>query len=493
VPRSPGPRTLDEAKAASDSGGAGHRRWLVLIAAVFAVSRALYFWAGVRFNDWPLGVYWQYLDPFLLKRKLGESLLHLHGQPPLFNLYLGAALATGRERAVFVATFLLCGLAVYMGSFLLMRRLGASAPLAFALATWLAAAPAFVAYENWLFYSLPVAALLVLAGLAFARALRTGRIRDGMVFLALLAVVCLTRSLYHLVYLLAAVGLLALGWRDGRRALAAGALPVLLVCALYAKNAVLFGHFAASTWTGMSLAHLTTDALSAAETRRLVDAGTLSPSALAPGFARPLLYPRAYFDPPPATRVRALYWEEKTTGGPNYNHAAYIRISDELLRDSLWVIRHRPRLYLASVREGWRTYFRSPADLRFLGSENLGAVQPASDLYDAFFFLRQRAPGSDDDPRAPARYWGLILGLPIVFGVGLAAALGRGPGRGLDPSQRRLAGFLCFNIAYVAVVGNLLELGENNRFRFETDPLSVCLLGLALQAGLGLVRRKGRS
>jgi len=32
----------------------------------------------------------------------------------------------------------------------------------------------------------------------------------------------------------------------------------------------------------------------------------------------------------------------------------------------------------------------------------------------------------------------------------------------------------------VALVGNLLELGENNRFRFETDPLSLCLLGLLL-------------
>ena len=85
----------------------------------------------MRFNDWTLGVYWQYLDPFLLKRKLGESLLNLHGQPPLFNLYLGTALATGHETAVFVVTFLLCGLAVYAGSFLLMRRLGTSAPLAY--------------------------------------------------------------------------------------------------------------------------------------------------------------------------------------------------------------------------------------------------------------------------------------------------------------------------------------------------------------------------
>ena len=473
-------------KAALDRAGPGERRWLVLIAAVFAASRALYFAAGVRFNDWPLGVYWQYLDPFLLKRKLGESLLHLHGQPPLFNLFLGTALATGQERAVFVVTFLLCGLAVYAGTFVLMRRLGVSAPLSFAMATWLATSPVFVAYENWLFYSLPVAALLVVAALAFQRALRTGRLRDGLLFLTILAVVCATRSLYHLVFLLAAAAFLAFGWRDWRRALTAGLVPVLLVVSLYAKNKVLFGHFAASTWTGMSLGHLTTDAMPAAEKEPLVAAGTLSPASGFPAYSRARVYQGAYFDRP-VTRVRALYWEDKTTGAPNYNHAAYVRISEDLLRDSLWVLRHRPSVYLASVREAWSIYFRGPGELRFLGAENIDAVRPAREIYDAVFFLRRAAPDTEDE-REPGRYWALIVGLPLVFGVGMLAALGRGPGARLDASGRLLVGFLCFTIAYVAVIGNLLELGENNRFRFETDPLSLCLLGLALSYAAALIR-----
>ena len=456
---------------------------------MFVCSRALYAWAGLRFNDWPLGVYWQYLDPFLLKRKLGESLWNLHGQPPLFNLYLGTALATGHEHAVFVVTFLAAGLVAYVSVFLVMRALGVRAPLAFALATWFATAPTFVAYENWLFYSLPVAALLALAALAFEHSLRTGRVRDGFLFLGILAIVCGSRSLYHLAYLLGAVALLALGWRDGRRALIAAALPVLLVFSLYAKNKVLFGHFAASTWTGMSLGHLTLDPLPREEAERLVSAGTLSPASAHPAFSRARVYQGAYFDPPPATRVRALYWEEKTTGAPNYNHAAYIRISEDLLRDSRWVLRHRPDVYLASVREAWSIYFRSPGELRFLGAENIDAIRPARDFYDAVFFLRRPGPGGDAD--ASPRYWGLILGLPAVFAVGFVSALGRGPGRGLDRRQRLLVAWLCFNIAFVAVVGNLLELGENNRFRFETDPLSVCLLGLALQAVLDLVRRRG--
>jgi hypothetical protein len=53
---------------------------------------------------------------------------------------------------------------------------------------------------------------------------------------------------------------------------------------------------------------------------------------------------------------------------------------------------------------------------------------------------------------------------------------------------------MCFNIAYVALVGNLFELGENNRFRFETDPLSPCLPGLFVEHTLlAGRRRRGRA
>jgi len=433
----------------------------------------------VRFNDGPLAVYWQYLDPFLLRQRLGQSLFYLHAQPPLFNLYLGLALKTGHERAVFVATYLLSGLAVYVGTFVLMRRLSVSPVVAFALATCWATSPAFVAYEDWLFYTLPVAGLLVLAVLVFDRAARSGTARDGFAFAMVVFVLCAARSLYHLLYLVAALGWLALAWRRPLRALVAGAVPLLLLVTLYAKNAVLFGHFAASTWTGMNLARLTTDALDQSERARLVAQGTLRPVSLVPAFSRPAAYPRAYFETVAGPRARALTWETKTTGTANFNHLGYVAISDDYLRDAAWVLRHRPGAYLRSVREAWEVYFRSPSDLRFLGITNIDALRPATDAYDAVFFGRWAA-----GENAAPQYWLLRLGLPLVFAYGLVCALGRAGGRELDRSQRIAVGFLCFNIAYVALVGNLLELGENNRFRFETDPLSLCLLGLLLDRSL---------
>jgi hypothetical protein len=36
--------------------------------------------------------------------------------------------------------------------------------------------------------------------------------------------------------------------------------------------------------------------------------------------------------------------------------------------------------------------------------------------------------------------------------------------------------YLLLNVLYVALVGNALEVGENNRFRFMIDPLALALL-----------------
>src|SRR5216684_6256511 len=58
----------------------------------FALSRVLYYAAGVRFDARPIDHFFQFLDPELLKHRLLESLLYLHVQPPGFNLYVALIL-----------------------------------------------------------------------------------------------------------------------------------------------------------------------------------------------------------------------------------------------------------------------------------------------------------------------------------------------------------------------------------------------------------------
>src|SRR5439155_1232088 len=85
---------------------------LALVAAAFVVSRAIIAALGVRFDISLVPWLWQLLDLQLLQHRLAESLWHLHSQPPLFNLAVGAELKVvpNHVAGTFHLLFLLLGL-----------------------------------------------------------------------------------------------------------------------------------------------------------------------------------------------------------------------------------------------------------------------------------------------------------------------------------------------------------------------------------------------
>ncbi len=469
---------------------AATRGQLVLgLVAAFVISRLGYFALGVRFNDYPLGVYWQFLPVRLLRTRLLESVWHLHAQPPLFNLYLGSVLklAGDQHAMAFHAVSMLLGLGVLLGGFALMRRLGVRALAAAVLSLGLVTSPAFVAYENWLFYSLPMAFLLLASAFLLEGLLRRGGLAWGGAFFGVLFVIGASRSLFHLAWFVAIVtGLLLARPRLRGTLLRSAALPLLLLLALYAKNAALFGSFGLSSWLGMNLARLSVGEMAQEEREDWIADGRLSPASREVPFSPPDHYPEGLFQVPPRfARVPALASLEKLNESVNFNHYGYLRVSDLYRTDALEVMRHDPGLYLRSVAQAWQIYFRSPSSLQFLGVENRRVLATAFDVYDYACFGRFPWVGAPRGERGEAdfsgaRYLALLLGLPLLVAFGVLVAVGRA-GAGLDSNQRLVVGYLCFNIAWVALFGNLLELGENNRFRFETDPLSLTLLGLLVQ------------
>lgn len=49
---------------------------------------------------------------------------------------------------------------------------------------------------------------------------------------------------------------------------------------------------------------------------------------------------------------------------------------------------------------------------------------------------------------------------------------------------------MVFTILYVTVVTNMLEVGENNRFRFSVDPYLFTVVGMAVTRAQSKVRRR---
>jgi hypothetical protein len=447
-----------------------------LMVGAFVVIHAAYYASGVRFDEAPLTAFWQNLDVELLRSRLAQSLFYLHCQPPLWNLALGLVLkvAPHRHLLAFWGMALAAGLLLYGALFCLLRRLGAGPRLSFILATLFVASPAFVLQEHCLFYAFPLAGLLTASALCLDLLLRKGGVLPAIGFFGSLLCLEFTWALFHLVHLcLVTAGLWWLAPRTRRLLLRVGVPALALLGVLYAKNLVLFGEFAPSTWVGMNMARVTIRRLEHDERDRLVRRGVLSDVAGVRPFAPLADYPARLREESRFEGVACLHDVLKSTGSPNMNHIAYVRISSLYLHDAVWVACHEPSAYLKGIREAWLDYLSSATESSFLDA-NRDAARIWVSLEDRAYGRLPR-PSFERQGVSYHLYPALDLALLAGFAGGLAAAFGR---RGAaDPSLRVLALYLCFNIAWVALVGNSLEVGENNRFRFATDPLSVALLG----------------
>jgi hypothetical protein len=482
--------------------------WAVALLGTFGAAHVFYYLLGVRFDDSSLLWYWQFLDPELLKHNLWESLFYLHSQPPLFNLFLGLVLkaAPTAGRYVFHAVFLALGATLYLSLFGLQRRLGVSPGVAFAVSTLFLVSPSFILFEHLLFYTLPVAALVVLAALLFFEVAARRRAWVAVAFFAVVFLICGTRHLFHLVYyLLAAGALVAFCAGNRKKILAAAAVPFLLLFSIYLKNYVVFGEFTASTWTGMQFMQMTGYFLPPEELRSLQAEGKISPLATLPTFTDLTFYPPSYSEVDKFKDVPALAEAHKSTGPTNYNHLAYIAIAEQYRKDSWTILRYRPQTYPRALARSCFVYFKSTSDyasgIRFLDEAgNLTRLVPISNVYDhviygKYYFgplLTRLLALAGIGVREMVLYPYLMIGLPLVlfYGVRLASKRGSAASAGLTAAGRLTLAFICFTVLYVAAAAGMLTWAESNRIRFLSDPLSAALAGVFIQHFIiGSVRR----
>jgi hypothetical protein len=469
------------------------RRYVLALVVVFIASRYVYWLMGVRFDSWALTNSWQLLPQDLLRHDLVGSLWYLHSQPPLWNAFIGATLHLPHAQGFINIELVLCTLALTVMLFLTMLELTVPIPLAFAAAALFAISPTTVIYENWMYYTYPVALLSVGAVWSFARYVRTKRVRYAAGVGSLLALLALTRASYHLIFVVigAVVVVVMAPKLTRRRVVVAVGIPVLVVGGLYLKNYIVFGEPTASSWLGMNLAHSLLgnqpDAV-----RADVDRGKLSRQALTPAFIGLDSYPvhRA------PTGVPALDRPEKGPGVNNYNNLAYIDVSRQYQKDAVEFIERHPDLYARTVGDAFRTMFVPASD--FFGvqidkqnyADLRGAVGFENDLLGQLDDYRPPAQGELATTAAPdARHiaWLLVLAyVATLLGAAVVAVRSIRRRRWSTPGATLV--FLAFIVAFSMLSSNMFELGENMRFRLETDPLVLVATSAMLARAWSLVR-----
>lgn len=449
---------------------------VLLTILVFIISRFIYYkYFHIKFDASTLINAWQYIDPYLLQNDLLRSVFYLHSQPPLYNLFLGIILKLFPNPTQFIQVFnviyLLFGVALAVSLYLILIKLKVSKILSFLLTSLFIINPSVVLYESWLFYAYPIILLLCLSVLFLLRLLSNDSFRDSFIFFCILAMIVLTRSIFHLLWFVLFV-LILLGVKRHRwkRTITACAIPFLVILFIYVKNFLVFGTFTTgSAFVGQNLAALVRPIVSEDEISSLIKDDIISKTFVMPIFSKVSAY-KPYIKTE-RTGIPTLDEEVKWTGEVNTQHLAYLHIARQCGKDALYIIRKHPKSYIAKLIKYYRRYFYPSSFFwtKFKYEGNYGNVEEAIRLYNRFLY------GQFYFPKSKIGFF-FLLGIPVLVIYSMYLII-------INLSSKHGNIVLGVTILFMFITIMLVNTAclltwEHERFRFMLEPYYLMLLGL---------------
>ncbi len=461
--------------------------WVIVL--LFILSRLVVFTFGVTYDDSEVSWFYQFLDIELLKHDLGTSLWHLHSQPPLLNLLAGLGLKMPPPIGWWFwnVLYLLLGMGQVLLLFDGLKRLGTWPWIAVGFVSVYMVSPAVLLFENLFFYPYPSAALLIFCAWLLIRHLQNPDRLGLFIFFLVCALLPLLRSIFHLVWIVAVVMIVAIGCSlTWRKTLLVAIIPLLLVTGWYTKNLLLFNSFSGSSWMGMNFARATVFRLPDQTREDWIEEGILSEISRIGPFS-PIENYEGIIEKPPITGVACLDNPAKSETISNFNHIAWIDVSKRYETDAWTTVRLDPVRWIGNVADGFLIYFR-PTQEFALRSANQSAIEGWEKFYDRWITWQvseSRLNDAVEDrlsflERLKSCSWMWIL---LHFGscfYGIYQVMIGMKGATEARNRAVVYAFLTFNIVYIAMVGNMFEYGENNRFRFMADPLVLLITGSAI-------------
>ena len=423
-------------------------------------ARAAQAWAGRSFETSTLERGMPLIDETLLRHDLWRSLYYLHSQPPLFNLLVAVVLRGSDDFArTYQRLNWAMGLALFLLTFTLMRRLGAGEATAVLFTLAFLVNPNAMWMESAVYYGTVMALLLTAAGYCWHRALTESSVAWFLAMCLPLGVLPLTRAYFSWPWCLATVSACALGFvrvaarsrAQVRAAVVAALIPCLAVAVFQVKQWTVFGLVSGSSWFGCSLTTMT--AGMGREKQEALRQGKVSPLVNVYRNDKPAVYKQ--YVSVPITGIPILDQEAKAGGEPNFHNLVYVPIGRLYLADALYLIAHAPHKYAVNVLNSVYIFSGYQIGMYWQDPRKFFALWSWSDILVPF------------------------LGSPLI-GTALLHGLRRSIHPGLAPPASRLTVlFLTANFIYVALVACLFEKSEGPLYRYQADAFLFTLLALA--------------
>jgi|GEM_PF-547514 len=451
-----------------------HRRLMMLVVGVHMAMVIVYYLTTEMSitNAWTWDSLVHTLPMADLRYNLLESMLYQHAQPPLYSVY-GIILDTLFGEAHPTAMFIL---QVGMGTGILVMGYGIlwhftqNKSMTLFVSILLALNPAMFLFESLILYTMLSAFWIMSGAYCLLRYRQDKHNRYLYLFVLCINLLVLTRSVYHIVFLIPVLILVGLIVRhNARRVLIGCACICLLSVGWYGKNLIVFDNFSSSSWLGMSLWKVARYDYSDGELQDLLDAEVLTDRTVI--WFRPFMSPSAY---PTFDRTED---DIRILSGDNLHNAIYPEINALYQQNAFNLIFHDIERYLQGVHRAYGHY-TCPSSTYELNSTNIEAF-PASHhaVSTEIFHMRgltqeivRRLGLSPEEYGACSNLYVIlplmVLGYPLwlLFQFRLDWGQWR---KGIRRESVLI--FIWGIVTFTTVSTSFLEIPENARFKFMVE------------------------
>ncbi len=453
------------------------RRHTLLVVTVHAAV-ALVYWAAFRVtivHDFGLdtfGWFWQNLPTEILHDSAVESIWYMHSQPPLWNSFGALLIKLFGFLHMHVLQVVHIGLGAATAGMCvqIVGRVTEAPRVAVLTGLVVALHPALFLYEAYALYTTAAAFLVTLAAYLVTRTREPKGERAALGFVAVVVVLIMTRSTYHLVLLLAVVPFaLVLTQRLTRRQVGLLVMLALIPTAWYSKNRVQYGFFGASSWYGMGLWRTVLFEQDEARVRGLRETGALQNVVTVETFSPPSAYRALGFD------------RESSTAALSANDLHNINIpeiSEAYQSSAVALVRASPAQYLRNVLTAYGNFSAPSTEFAHLQANRARIRWHAAVEH----LVLGRPLVARLEQALGRRYYGSVYFVlfPVVLLLyGLQFTRRLPPREYLSRIREDAAPlFMAAIVVYTIAIGCAMELGENVRFKFVIEPVFLALLAI---------------
>lgn len=420
------------------------------------------------------------LDIEWIQYSFFQSMLYNHSQPPIFNLFFGISeMIFNKYSPQFYSLFFqILSISTALLGYKILRLINVNKKLSIIIILFYLFTPATFLYEKFFFYTQIIIFFLVLGGYNLLLYSQRNTKLSLITYFLSIAFVSLTASFFHLSWTLVMFAIPIIFFKNRRLTIIKFTLiPLLLVLSLYIKNYILFEQFSVSSWAGINFARITLKNLDQDFKEKLVSENKISKASLFNGFPNERVFPNleALYDVK-KTGIRVLDEKYKSNGKLNYNNRIFILLSNDLIKDDFFVVKNFPEVYLMGIKEAFLLYFHSPTKYPWI-EFNTNKIFIYNKFFDSFIYGAGRYTKTGI---ITIFLYPIILIISFFILVKVSKS----------SFSKLFITYALINILYVMLIGNLLELGENNRFRLYTEIFYYILIGKIIQITISRVFSK---